>query len=113
MANNIISKPCTGGCGRKIRSTWNKCQKCRGVDAARWNEYVDEKVKASWTDDRKSLRPASHKKIIACLNCTEDFKSDGPGHRICDGCKCTSAWRGGGATDYSFASSRRDARGAQ
>lgn len=101
MANNIISKICDGGCGRKIRSTWGKCQHCRGVDAARWNEYAEEKQMATWTDNRKSLRAPSRKKIIPCLGCGDDFKSEGSHHRICDCCKSTSAWRGGGAGDYS------------
>lgn len=30
-----------------------------------------------------------------CLCCQRTFFSEGPGHRICDGCKSTSAWSSG------------------
>lgn len=37
-------------------------------------------------------------KVIPCLKCQEDFVSDGPGDRVCDGCENSEAWRLGG--DY-------------
>lgn len=39
------------------------------------------------------------RKLRTCLCCREDFISDGPGNRICNSCKESTAWSSGG--DYS------------
>jgi hypothetical protein len=41
--------------------------------------------------------PQEHRKALArksrrCLSCRNDFPSDGPGNRICTGCKGQESW---------------------
>lgn len=35
-------------------------------------------------------------KVRSCLRCRSQFFSDGPGNRICGGCKNTDEWKTGG-----------------
>ena len=35
------------------------------------------------------------KNVRPCLMCSKNFPSTGAGHRVCDGCKKTAAWRSG------------------
>ncbi len=57
------------------------------------------------------------KKTRLCLCCRRPFASTWVGHRVCDGCKHTSSWRGGG--DFSMPArsnligGRRNGREAQ
>ncbi|MBW3243569.1 hypothetical protein KUV57_12925 [Epibacterium sp. DP7N7-1] len=41
----------------------------------------------------------SKARLRPCLCCQKTFFSEGPGHRVCDGCKSTSAWSSG---DYAI-----------
>lgn len=36
-----------------------------------------------------------------CLDCGSAFESKWAGHRVCDSCKGTAAWKGSNASDYS------------
>lgn len=44
------------------------------------------------------MKPApepAERKMRRCLSCGEDFPSTWPGHRVCDACKTSAAWREG------------------
>jgi len=45
--------------------------------------------------DPDAARLIAAQKIRRCLSCNGDFRSHGPGNRVCDPCKSAETWRSG------------------
>jgi len=98
---------------RQFAGAWNACVPAgdmgrmfglseAGVYAVRREFGLPDRVmprgRAAVLRDAAINKFADHRR---CLMCNETFRSDGPGNRICRGCKDTPAWREG-QTDYSM-----------
>ena len=60
---------------------------------------IRELAEAKPEAQKIAAEAAARRKPRRCLHCSEDFPSEGPGHRVCGGCKSHPAW--GAMTDFS------------
>jgi hypothetical protein len=67
-------------------------QGCAGIHR---DETRERSEKNGATSERRTSLFANTDKLRRCLKCQASFLSAWEGHRICDRCKHTSAWREG------------------